>query len=68
VHVHIRSCLIALAGPDGADIARTKYRSCIGRGDRATVENAYVGGVLIGGASLRSADFDAVLRTLPGRA
>jgi triosephosphate isomerase len=68
VHVHIRSCLIALAGPDGADI-RILYGGSVTSANAAAVLGSRdVGGVLIGGASLRSADFDAVLRTLPGRA
>ena len=67
VHRHVRTCLTALAGPAGAAI-RILY------GGSVTAANAHqvlglddVGGVLIGGASLLAADFDAVLRCVPGR-
>ncbi len=67
VHRHVRTCLTALAGAAGADI-RILY------GGSVTSDNAHeilgladVGGVLIGGASLKAADFDAVLRRLPDR-
>lgn len=68
VHRHLRTCLTALAGSAGADI-RILY------GGSVTSDNALeilgladVGGVLIGGASLKAADFDAVLRKVPDRA
>jgi triosephosphate isomerase (TIM) len=64
VHLHIRSCLTARAGAKGAEI-RILY------GGSVTSDNADeilglpdVGGVLIGGASLKAADFDAVLRSV----
>ena len=66
VHRHLRTCLTALAGAAGAGI-RILY------GGSVTADNAHevlglddVGGVLIGGASLRAMDFDAVLRAVPG--
>ncbi|QYE33516.1 MULTISPECIES: triose-phosphate isomerase [Sphingosinicellaceae] len=65
MHRHLRSSLILLAGSAGADI-RILY------GGSVTADNASeilrmpdVGGVLIGGASLLAADFDAVLRCVP---
>ena len=68
VHLHIRSCLNALAGAEGSAV-RILY------GGSVTPDNAHeilrlpeVGGVLIGGASLKAADFDAVLRTVPAQA
>jgi triosephosphate isomerase len=68
VHGHIRKCLMELAGTAGAEM-RILY------GGSVTSDNAHeilglanVDGVLIGGASLLAADFDAVLRTLPVRA
>ena len=65
MHRHVRTCLTALAGAAGAGI-RILY------GGSVTADNANevlgladVGGVLIGGASLLAADFDAVLRCVP---
>ena len=67
VHRHLRTCLTAIAGDAGAAI-RILY------GGSVTSDNAHeilglddVGGVLIGGASLLAADFDAVLRCVPAR-
>jgi triosephosphate isomerase len=68
MHVHIRSCLITLAGPDGANIRILYGGSVTSDNAAAILASRDVDGVLIGGASLKSADFDAVLRTLPGRA
>jgi triosephosphate isomerase len=68
MHVHIRSCLTALAGPDGANM-RILYGGSVNSNNAAAILGSRdVDGVLIGGASLTSADFDAVLRTLPRRA
>jgi triosephosphate isomerase len=65
VHRHLRTCLTTLAGTAAAGI-RILY------GGSVTADNASevlgldeVGGVLIGGASLRAADFDAVLQCVP---
>ena len=62
VHLHIRSCLKAQVGAAGSDI-RILY------GGSATSHNATeilqiheVNGLLIGGASLKANDFNAVLR------
>ena len=65
VHRHIRECLMDIAGPSGADI-RILYGGSV-RSDNVQpiLALANVDGVLIGGASLLAADFDAVLRTLP---
>jgi triosephosphate isomerase len=68
MHVHIRSCLITLAGPDGANMRILYGGSVTSDNAAAILASRDVDGVLIGGASLKSADFDAVLRTLPGRA
>jgi triosephosphate isomerase len=65
MHRHLRASLILLAGSSGADI-RILY------GGSVTADNASeilelpdVGGVLIGGASLLAADFDAIVRCVP---
>ncbi len=67
MHRHLRTCLMKLAGAVGAGI-RILY------GGSVTAENANevlglaeVGGVLIGGASLLGADFNAVLRCVPNQ-
>jgi triosephosphate isomerase len=67
IHRHIRKCLIALAGAAGADMRILYGGSVTSANAREILGLANVGGVLIGGASLLAADFDAVLRTLPGR-
>ncbi len=61
IHAHIRSCLVARFGEAGRTV-RILY------GGSVKSSNAHdilavpeVGGVLIGGASLEAADFDAVL-------
>lgn len=66
VHRHIRKCLVELAGAAGVEM-RILY------GGSVTSDNAHeilglanVDGVLIGGASLLAANFDAVLRSVPG--
>ena len=68
MHRHIRSCLTACAGPMGAE-------NRILFGGSVTSENAdeilslpNVGGVLIGGASLKADSFDAVLKALQAQA
>jgi len=65
MHVHIRRCLVARFGAPGRDI-RILY------GGSVSPTNAYeflsapeVGGALIGGASLKAMDFNAIIRTVP---
>ena len=65
MHLHIRTCLTARDGALGAEIR-------ILHGGFVTSENAHevlglpaVGGVLIGGASLKAADPNAVLERVP---
>ncbi len=67
VHAHIRSCLLARFGEAGRSV-RILY------GGSVKPSNAHeilavpeVGGVLIGGASLEAADFDAVLAAVRNR-
>lgn len=65
MHRHLRTCLMALAGAAGAGI-RILYGGSVTEGNaREVLGLAEVGGVLIGGASLLAADFDAVLRCVP---
>jgi triosephosphate isomerase len=65
VHAHIRQCLVVRFGAPGREI-RILY------GGSVNPANAYkflcapeVGGALIGGASLKAKDFDAIIRALP---
>ena len=68
VHRHIRKCLIALAGAEGEEV-RILYGGSVTSDNADEILNLpEVGGVLIGGASLKAADFDAVLRHVPARA
>jgi triosephosphate isomerase len=62
VHRHIRACLTARAGAGGQAIRILYGGSVTSRNARAILGLPDVGGVLIGGASLLAADFDAVLR------
>jgi triosephosphate isomerase len=67
VHLHIRSRLTALLGARGQRI-RILYGGSIRADNAATVlAAAEVGGLLIGGASLHAADFDAVLQVVRQR-
>jgi triosephosphate isomerase len=67
VHEHIRKCLMGIAGAAGAEMRILYGGSVTSDNVREILELANVDGVLIGGASLLAADFDAVLRTLPVR-
>lgn len=65
VHTHIRACLTASAGAKGAGI-RILYGGSVTSDNVAEILGLPdVGGVLIGGASLKAADFDAVIRNIP---
>jgi triosephosphate isomerase len=64
MHLHIRGCLRARYGLVGADIRILYGGSVTSDNVDEILRLANVGGVLIGGASLRAADYDAVLRTV----
>ena len=67
VHLHIRSCLDARLGAVG-QTTRILYGGSVRADNAGTVLAATeVGGVLIGGASLRATDFDAVLQVVRKR-
>jgi triosephosphate isomerase len=61
VHGHIRHCLVARFGEAGRAIRVLYGGSVQSSNAQAILETPDVGGVLIGGASLTAADFDAVL-------
>lgn len=65
VHRHVRTGLTTLAGAAGAGIRILYGGSVTADNAREVLELDDVGGVLIGGASLLAADFDAVLRCVP---
>ncbi len=71
VHAHIRSCLVARFGEAGQAV-RILYGGSVTSANACGILGlSNVGGVLIGGASLAAADFDAVLgvaRTLVSKA
>jgi triosephosphate isomerase len=67
VHRHIRKCLIGIAGAAGAGMRILYGGSVISDNAREILGLENVDGVLIGGASMLAADFDAVLRALPNR-
>ena len=68
VHRHVRACLEGLAGDEGAEIRILYGGSVTSDNSSAILGLANVDGVLIGGASLKAADFDAVLRSVPAPA
>lgn len=61
---HLRACLTARLGIDGATVRILYGGSVDAANARDILDVPGVGGALIGGASLSAADFDAVLRVL----
>lgn len=68
MHAHIRQCLVARLGRQGNDV-RILY------GGSVNPSNAHdilalpeVGGALVGGASLKAVDFEAIFRSVPAAA
>jgi triosephosphate isomerase len=65
MHGHIRQCLVARFGAPGKDI-RILYGGSV---NPANTDKFFsvpeVGGALIGGASLKAKDFNAIIRALP---
>jgi triosephosphate isomerase len=67
VHAHIRQCLIARLGAEGKKI-RILYGGSVDPSNaREILALPEVGGVLVGGESLTTADFEAILRAVPGK-
>ena len=62
VHHHVRSCLTKRLGKAGSDIRILYGGSATSHNAAAIMEVAEVGGLLIGGASLRAQEFDQILR------
>lgn len=61
IHAHIRSCLVARFGKAGRTVRILYGGSVKASNAHDILQVPEVGGVLIGGASLAAADFDAVL-------
>jgi triosephosphate isomerase len=65
MHAHIRACLIARLG-DGARKILILYGGSVNPGNAAEILNLpEVGGALVGGASLKSADFLKIIAAVP---
>jgi triosephosphate isomerase len=65
VHAHIRQCLIARLGAEGKKI-RIIYGGSVDRSNaREILALPEVGGALVGGESLATEDFEAILRAVP---
>ncbi|HKQ45992.1 MAG TPA: triose-phosphate isomerase [Rhizomicrobium sp.] len=61
MHAHIRSCLVAKLGPPAQDMA-ILYGGSVNPGNAAEILNLpEVGGALVGGASLKAADFLGII-------
>jgi triosephosphate isomerase (TIM) len=67
MHAHIRECLIGRAGKDGGRM-RILYGGSVKPSNAKEILGvAEVGGALVGGASLKSADFQAIFSAAPAR-
>jgi triosephosphate isomerase len=65
VHAHIRQCLVARFGAPGREI-RILYGGSVTPANACEfLSAAEVGGALIGGASLKAKDFNAIIRAVP---
>ena len=65
VHAHIRQCLVAHWGAEGRKV-RILYGGSVNPANaHAVLAVPEVGGALVGGASLKAADFDAIVRSVP---
>jgi triosephosphate isomerase len=67
MHAHIRECLKRRFREQGAGI-RILYGGSVKPSNAAEIlATAEVGGALVGGASLKAADFQAIFAAVPGR-
>ena len=65
VHAHIRQCLAARLGSEGEKVRILYGGSVKPSNARAILALPEVGGVLVGGASLKAADFETIFRAVP---
>jgi len=64
MHVHIRQCLVTHLGQRGKDV-RILYGGSVNPSNAQRIlALAEVGGALVGGASLKAADFEAIFRAV----
>jgi triosephosphate isomerase len=68
VHAHIRECLVAHFGDEGRHIRILYGGSVTETNARAILAVPEVGGALVGGASLKATDFEAIVRAIPTHA
>jgi triosephosphate isomerase len=64
LHAHIRECLTARLGAEGKSVRILYGGSVKPSSARAILALPEVGGVLVGGASLKAADFEAIFRAV----
>jgi triosephosphate isomerase len=67
-HSHIRQCLVARFGAQGKEIRILYGGSVDPTNARAVLAVREVGGALVGGASLKPTDFEAIVRAVPAHA
>ena len=65
MHSHIRQCLVARWGAHGREVRILYGGSVNPRNARAVLAVTEVGGALVGGASLKATDFEAIFSEIP---
>lgn len=65
MHSHIRECLVAHWGSRGREVRILYGGSVNATNAHAVLAVREVGGALVGGASLKATDFDAIVRAMP---
>jgi len=66
MHAHIRQCLVARFGRQGNEVRILYGGSVKPSNAHEILALAEVGGALVGGASLKAVDFEAIVRAVPG--
>jgi triosephosphate isomerase (TIM) len=65
MHSHIRERLVARWGAKGGEVRILYGGSVNATNARAVLAVPEVGGALVGGASLKATDFEAIVRAIP---
>jgi triosephosphate isomerase len=68
MHAHIRQCLVTRLGTEGKDVRILYGGSVKPSNARDILALPEVGGALVGGASLKAADFESIIRAVPTKA
>jgi triosephosphate isomerase (TIM) len=68
MYAHIRPCLAVRLGPEGKEIRILYGGSVKPFNARDILALPEVGGALVGGASLNTGDFEAIIRAVPPKA